>query len=71
MTSLSHEWKVVIIVGGKNEKITSFNFVCNEYMIEEVYFEYGNFELKNGNFEKQSGELKTNSGTKIKHLSGL
>jgi len=27
-------------------------------LIEEGYFEYGNFEFENGKFEKQSGELK-------------
>jgi len=36
------------------------------YLIEEGYFEYGNFEFKNGNFDKQSGELKAKWGTKSK-----
>jgi len=33
-------------------------------LIEEGYFEYGNFKFENGNFEKQSGELKTKWGIK-------
>jgi len=37
-------------------------------LIEEGYFEYGNFKFENGNFEKQSGELKTKRGTKVGEL---
>ncbi len=33
-------------------------------MIEEGYFEYGNFELENGNFKKKWG-TKNKVGTKV------
>jgi len=38
-------------------------------MIEEGYFEYGNFQFKNGNFKKQSGELKWGTKSKVETKS--
>ena len=34
-------------------------------MIEEGYFEYGNFKFENGNFEKYIGELKWGTKSKV------